>query len=200
MNILERLSIADFVTAGIPKELVRIKEEGKQYTVWEYLGNDVQEMLRFVNVVLRSRDKFFDPLTRRPEGSNRHTLETASVILLISLCQLTMVKHKHEFKYPDDFPKVTPKRGARGFSTNYSYLVHFGLLGRPEGKPESHYYVTQKGFDFYNGLATCSEFVICNRKNVLHSSKEQVRITDFVDIEDFKKEPLWWENYGKDAA
>jgi len=182
------LTVQDFVDAGFRPEQTRLVSNGAQH-VWYYVGNDLEGYVRHADVVLGTPDKFFDFATRRPCGMNRMEIDGAMALLLTALVQLSRETGKEVFNYPNDFPKVQPQL-ARGFTTNYNYLAHFGLCIK-DGRGK--YRVSQLGFDFFDGIRPCSEYVICNEDRVLRQGGEVFIHELLDDIEDIRVEPLWWE-------
>lgn len=188
-----QLTVEDFVKAGIPAEKTELRTTGTQH-VWYYLGNDLQEYVRHADVVLGTSDKFYDYANRRPGGAHLKDMDAPMALLLTAMCQITRATGKEVFVYPKDFPIVQPNL-ARGFSTNYNYLKHFGMCSKPTS---GQYQVTPFGFKWFDGLVSCPEYVICSGENVLRESESRLYVHDLLgDIEQIREEPLWWEEANK---
>lgn len=191
-----QLSVQDFIDAGFTPDETELKSTGNQH-VWYYKGNSLEGYVRHCDVILGTSDKFYDYANRRPGGANRIEIDGAMALLLTAMCQIVKEEGKTIFHYPNDFPVVQPNL-ARGFSTNYNYLQHFGLCGKTA---RAQYFVTKLGFDWFDGVASCPEYVICNGENVLRTSDEKIFVHELLsDIEDIRNEPLWWRKANAQLA
>jgi len=161
------------------------------HNVWYYLGNDLRECTRFARIVLENGGTFFDPLTGKPYGSNIEQMDVHKAELLLAIYHLRLYKDKASLLYSEEFPHLSDKY-ARGFTTNYSYLVHFGLLSKARLDGKVYYRLTNKGMDFCRGFAQCPKFVVNRGAEVLAVSPESYTMGDL--IPNFQtRTPMWWE-------
>lgn len=161
---------------------------------WVYIGNSLSDCVDFAKLVRRHGEWFFDPLTAEVSGVHRATLDREMVRLLAAMSHYQDFNDYTTMVYPGDFPVVT-SRAARGFTTNYNYLVHFGLLGKEHREDAVHYWVTDKGREFLaGGRSPASLF---NTGALVHGIDEAggtVGMEDFFNQEqqDEMKKPLWF--------
>ncbi len=128
---------------------------------WVYLGNSLAECIRFARKVQESGEYFLDPLTMEIMGAHHTKLALVLPVLL-----LVAMDHYHRFNdmktiaYPEEFPYLSGK-AARGFTADYNYLVHFGLLDKGSENVNSddcvHYRVTALGRAFIGGMEIRTE-------------------------------------------
>ncbi len=160
---------------------------------WRYLGNDLEECIQVARLAQSKGEKFYDPLLDEVQGVHQAKLDRGMVLLLAAM------DHYHRFNacktltYPNDFPVVSPK-AARGFTTNYSYLVHFRLLAKKTVDGEVQYWVTERGRRFLQGEEILCELYNIGPEVVGYNPDSQGTIGKFFHdgmLEQMKK-PLWF--------
>ena len=162
---------------------------------WKYLGNDCAELAACAEIVREAGEKLVTPWNESVRLANKTSLDMGMVLFLIALEQQQVYLGLEWIRYPTQFPRVQPQQ-ARGFSSNYSYLVHFDLIEKDGPHNALDYRVTEKGVNFLSGKIACSEFVLNRGRLVLDESEAQARITDYFArryLDAFAESPLWWE-------
>jgi hypothetical protein len=96
--------------------------------------------------------------------------------------------------YPDEFPVLD--KGVRGFTGEYAYLVHFGLLRRERDGDVTHYKLTMIGWEFIKG-GTKIHRALFNSGAQIHGfdeSTERVGVKYFFSNQELEKmqKPLWF--------
>jgi len=182
------LTIADFTFP------VRQLESGSKL-YWEYLGISYPEFQVFVAQILDAGESCLIPGV----GVTRFHLEKmthAKCKLLAAMVQVQGPEDKW-LKYPGEIPRVSEKE-ARGFTTSYNYLAHFGLA---ESQPSTHkrhgvkWRATTAGRAFIHDNTSCPDYVVNQGKEVLRRSEMQVYLSDFYDaeaIDDLRNTPGFW--------
>lgn len=160
---------------------------------WKYKGNDLAECIAFARKVQAAGEKFYDPLTDDIRSTHRAILDASMIRLLVAMDHYRRYQDRTMFEYPNDFPKVSPG-AARDFSTNYNYLVHFGLLGKKTQDGEVVYWVTNLGRKFINGESICCELYNIGPEVVGYNDTSWGTITDKIDAEEWAEmqKPLWF--------
>ncbi len=164
---------------------------------WQYIGNDLAECIRFAKRVQSGGDHFFDPLTMEVTGAH-HTILSKGMVLL-----LAAMDHYHRFNdvktmsYPTGFPFLS-EQAARGFTTNYNYLVHFGLLAKSPGEKNHdgcvHYWVTDHGREFIAGIPILAELYNIGPMVVGYASGSKKTFDEFFSTAELAEmeKPLWF--------
>lgn len=183
------LDLEAFRVSGVNPDSMQVESDGPRH-VWYYKGNDLAEYIRAAQLVMHSSDKFYDVITGRAEGAHRVEFDGRLGLLLVGLVQIALETGKDTFNYPADFPKVDPDE-ARGFTTNYNYLYHFGLCERPS---RGVYKLTKTAYAAYYG-ESIPDYVIVNGDKVLFTGSANTKLSDVNNIEDLKNNPYWWEAY-----
>jgi len=163
---------------------------------WKYIGNDLEECIRFARKVQLGGDHFFDPLTTEVMGAHRAKLDKNMVLLLAAMDHYHRFNDVKTMAYPTGFPYLSGQ-AARGFTTNYSYLVHFGLLDKSHGSNSDgkvHYWVTDHGREFIAGIPILAELlnigpmVVCFAKDSRKTFDEFFTVGELAEMEN----PLWF--------
>lgn len=162
-------------------------------TCWKYLGNDLAECVKFAVLVQSRGERFYDPLTADVAGVHRAILDKPMIRLLVAMEHYHQYQEREVFEYPNDFPKVSPN-AARGFSTNYNYLVHFGLLDKKNVDGEVVYWVTDLGREFIAGKSIRCELFNIGPEVVGHDDNSWGTIEDKITGDELQKmkKPLWF--------
>lgn len=185
------LTLRDFLDAGIPMDKIKLESSGDRH-VWYYTGCNLAEYTAAGKLVMGTTDKFYDVVTRRPEGANRIDFDGHLGLLLVGCVQLYERDGQDTFVYSNrDFPRVDPDE-QRGFTTNYNYLAHFGFFTKPK---RGTYVLTRKAIDFYYHGTTCPDYVIVSEDKVLREGPSNTRLSDVNNVQDLKENPFWWEAY-----
>jgi hypothetical protein len=162
-------------------------------TCWKYVGNNLQECILFARKVQAAGEKFYDPLTDNIQHAHRAILDAPMVRLLVAMYHYELYQDREMFEYPKDFPKVSPG-AARGFSTNYNYLVHFGLLGKKNQDGEVVYWVSDLGQKFVKGESIRCELFNIGPEVVGYDENSWGNIESKIDEDELleMKKPLWF--------
>jgi len=161
---------------------------------WKYLGNNLEECAQFARQVQAAGEKFYDPLTDDVRSAHRAVLDKYMIRLLVAMEHYRLYQERERFEYPNDFPKVSPG-AARDFSTNYNYLVHFGLLGKTiRDAGVVVYWVTDLGREFINGERIRCELFNIGPEVVGYNDQSWGTIADKIDAKELAKmrKPLWF--------
>ena len=171
-----------------PVEYQRINDRD----CWVYKGNDLRECVVFAKKVTLNGEKFFDPLTIDVRGPHRQWLEKSMVLLLVSMQHYHQYNDVETMAYPEEFPWIDDN--ARGFCSNYSYLVHFGLVAKRSIDGTPHYWVTNLGRRFINGERIRRELYNIQRLVVGYNDDSWGCFTDYFSLEELREmqKPLWW--------
>jgi hypothetical protein len=116
---------------------------------WKYIGDSLEEGVEFAQRVRAAGEKFYDPFTKKVTGVHKAVLDGDMVRLLIAMSHYHKYNDCGTMQYPDGFPILDT--GVRGFTGEYAYLVHFGLLSRERQGDTTHYKLTGPGFEFVLG-------------------------------------------------
>ena len=169
---------------------------------WKYLGNDLEECVQFARQVQAAGEKFYDPLTDSVRSAHRAILDKYMIRLLVAMEHYRLYQERERFEYPNDFPKVSPG-AARDFSTNYNYLVHFGLLAKENKDGVVVYWVTNLGRAFIAGESIRTELFNIGPEVVGYDENSWGTIVSKLgeaEVERMKK-PLWfWTDEGRQAV
>jgi hypothetical protein len=162
---------------------------------WKYFGNNLEECVQFARQVQAAGEKFYDPLTDDVRSAHRAILDKYMIRLLVAMEHYRLYQEREEFVYPNDFPKVSPE-AARDFSTNYNYLVHFGLLakGNKVGVGGVVYWVTNLGRAFIAGESIRTELFNIGPEVVGYNENSWGTIVSKLgeaEVQQMKK-PLWF--------
>lgn len=164
---------------------------------WKYLGNNLAECIRFAKKVQSSGDHFFDPLTMEVTGAHRAVLSKGMVTLLAAMDHYHRFNDIKTMSYPTGFPYLSG-HAARGFSTNYNYLIHFGLLAKSPGEKNSdgcvHYWVTDTGRDFIEWMPIEAELFNIGPMVVGYDTSSSKTFDEFFSAAELKEmeKPLWF--------
>lgn len=171
-----------------------IKEIINGVQCWKYLGNDLKECCDFAQKVQSMGEKFYDPLTKEVTGVHTAVLDKAMVTLLIAMEHYHKYNDYPRMSYPDDFPLLD--QGTRGFTGEYAYLVHFGLLCREREGEFTYYRLTTLGREFIKGgKKVCP--VLFNTAGQIHGYDEtvdRVHARSFFSVGEWEEmqNPLWF--------
>jgi hypothetical protein len=88
-------------------------------------------------------------------------------------------------------PRVDPDL-ARGYSTNYAYLVHFGFCTKPA---PAVFELTEAAFRYVDGEESAPDYIIARKAEVIERGPRTVPASAVSNVEDLQANPLWWENY-----
>jgi hypothetical protein len=160
---------------------------------WKYFGNDLEECVQFARQVQGAGEKYYNPLTDDVRSAHRAILDKYMIRLLVAMEHYRLYQDRDMFVYPNDFPKVSPG-AARDFSTNYNYLVHFGLLNKKHEDGEVIYWVTTLGRAFIGGFSICTELFNIGPEVVGYDDNSWGTIISKLgeaEVERMKK-PLWF--------
>lgn len=83
-----------------------------------------------------------------------------------------------KLQYPKDFPHLND-RYARGFTTNYAYLRHWGLLERTGNGKTPDWHVTELGEQFIRGEIDAPAWVYNVEDKLVGRSATRVKVSDF---------------------
>ncbi len=171
-----------------PVEYTRINNK----FCWVYLGNDLAECVSFAKMVTRNGELFFDPLTVDVRGPHRQWLEKSMVLLLVSMQHYHQYNDVETMAYPEEFPWIDDN--ARGFCSNYSYLVHFGLVDKKSSGGKPHYWVTDLGRRFIEGERVRRELYNIGRLVVGHNGDSWGCFADYFNLDELleMQQPLWF--------
>lgn len=170
------------------------KENVNGVKYWEYHGDSLKGAAGFAKIVRAAGEKFYDPLTNEVTGVHTAVLDKAMVTLLIAMSHYHRYNDHPSMSYPDDFPLLHD--GRRGFTGEYAYLVHFGLLNREHKGEDTCYSLTKFGFKFvWGGAKICP--VLYNSGSQIHGFDEnfdRVDMKSFFSQEELDKmrKPLWF--------
>ncbi len=180
------LTVEDFPCPVIQTNINGVK-------CWKYSGCDLDECIAFARVVQAAGEKFYDPLLDEVRSAHIAKLNKGMVLLLAAMDHQHRYNDYETMAYPNDFPVISSK-AARGFTTNYSYLVHFNLLSKTSRNGEVHYWVTDLGRRFIKG-----ESIRCTLYNI---GSEVVGFDDISwgtinkyfseKVLTEMRKPLWW--------
>ncbi len=132
--------------------------------------------------------------TREVTGVHKAVLDADMVRLLIAMSHYHRYNDCDTLTYPGDFPVLD--RGSRGFTGEYAYLVHFGLLSRERDGDVTHYKLTPMGWEFVKGgTKVCP--VLFNTASQVHGFDEnvdRVNVGYFFSKEELEEmeKPLWF--------
>lgn len=169
------------------------KESRFGFDCWVYLGSDFDELIAFSRKAQSYGERFYDPLTADVAGAHHAILDKQMVRLVLAMQHYHQFNDYEQMAYPNDFPVISP-RAARGFSTNYNYLVHFGLLGKVHRDGEVYYWVTDLGRRFIGGCSIRCELYNVRSEVVGWNDQSWGTITDYFsegELRDMEK-PLWF--------
>jgi len=161
---------------------------------WVYHGNDLEAAVAFAQKVQAAGEKFYDPFTKVVTGVHTAILDQAMVTLLIAMEHYHKYNDYPRMSYPDDFPVLD--RGTRGFTGEYAYLVHFGLLCREREGEFTYYRLTTLGREFIEGgKMVCP--VLFNTAGQIHGYDEtvdRVNARSFFSTGEWEEmqKPLWF--------
>ncbi len=181
------LTISDF-NCSVTKTNVRGTD------CWTYLGDSLTEAVDFARKVQAVGEKFYDPLTGVVTGVHTAVLDKAMVTLLIAMEHYHKYNDYSRISYPGDFPVLD--KGTRGFTGEYAYLVHFGLLSRGREGEFTFYQVTDLGREFIEGgKKVCP--VLFNTAGQIHGYDEtvdRVNARSFFSTDEWEEmqKPLWF--------
>lgn len=161
---------------------------------WKYRGNALNEAIAFAQTVLSHGEKFYDPLTGVVTGVHTAVLDKAMVTLLIAMSHYHKYNDHPSMEYPDHFPLLDSS--PRGFTGEYAYLVHFGLLRRERDGDTTLYSLTPAGFKFVDGGSKVRP-VLFNTSGQVHGYDEafdRVNVRSFFSIGEWDEmqKPLWF--------
>jgi hypothetical protein len=171
-----------------------VEERVNGVKCWKYLGDSLKEAAVFAQKVRSVGAKFYDPLTREVTGVHRAVLDADMVRLLIAMSHYHKYNEYSTMVYPDEFPVLD--KGVRGFTGEYAYLVHFGLLRRERDGDVTHYKLTMIGWEFIKG-GTKIHRALFNSGAQIHGfdeSTERVGVKYFFSNQELEKmqKPLWF--------
>lgn len=170
------------------------KEDINGIKYWKYLGDSLKVAAGFAKTAQAAGEKFYDPLTNEVTGVHKAILDKAMVTLLIAMSHYHRYNNHPSMTYPDDFPLLDS--GKRGFTGEYAYLVHFGLLSRERQGDDTCYSLTPFGFEFIDGAAKICP-VLYNSGSQIHGYDEnanRVNMGSFFsqgELNEMQK-PLWF--------
>lgn len=171
---------------------------------WEYTGDSVKEMRECAFIVARAGERMKSLLGEPTLLAHVAKLDFSMVLLLLAMSQQHRYRGLDWLRYATDFPHVSPGVG-RNFSTNYNYLVHFGLAekrarlrqdGEEKSPEEVEYRLTEKAYAFLRGETSCPAYIINKQAYVLDRATDQVFVKNFLRPSlqnDLEMNPLWWE-------
>lgn len=165
----------------------------KSVKCWVYLGNDLKEAVGFAKMAQAAGEKFYNPLTEEVTGVHTAILDKAMVTLLIAMSHYRKYNDHPSMAYPEQFPLLD--NSPRGFTGEYAYLVHFGLLSR-ERDGDTLYSLTEFGLEFVEGeVKVCP--VLFNSGSQVHGfdeSVDRVNVGSFFSQGEWEEmqKPLWW--------
>lgn len=161
---------------------------------WRYAGNDLRECVVFARKVRTAGEKFWDPLTGDIRSAHRQRLTEGMSLLLAAM------QHYHDYNdmrtmtYPNEFPMVNSK-AARGFTTHYNYLIHYGLLGKESRDGVVHYWVTDLGREYLDGKELPGSILNIGKEILgFDPTAEMVSMTTLFSASelDEMQKPLWF--------
>ncbi len=170
------------------------KETIKGTPCWVYHGNDLGRAINFAQRVQAAGEKFFDPLTGVVSGVHTAVLDKAMVTLLIAMDHYHRYNEYSQMIYPDEFPVLD--KGCRGFTGEYAYLVHFGLLSRERDGDLTSYQLTDSGREFIKGGKKIFPELF-NTGGIIHGydeTKKRVNAMSFFTVREWAQmeTPLWF--------
>ena len=172
---------------------------------WKYVGNNLAACIQFAKLVQSKGDHFFDPLTEEVTGAHHTVLSKGMVLLLAAMDHYHRFNDIKTMSYPTGFPYLT-KFAARGFTANYNYLVHFGLLAKSPGdsNPDGcvHYWVTDHGREFIAGIPILAELFNIGPMVVGYATGSRKTFDEFFTTAELTtmEKPLWWLSPEKRAS
>ncbi len=161
---------------------------------WRYVGDSLTVAADFARLVQSKGEKFYDPLTQEVTGVHTAVLDKAMVTLLIAMVHYHQYNEYVTMTYPEDFPVLD--KGTRGFTGEYAYLVHFGLLNRERRGEYTHYQVNPLGHEFVKGGKKICP-ALFNSASQVHGwddTADRVNVRSFFSREEWEKmkKPLWF--------
>jgi len=161
---------------------------------WKYRGDSLEVAVVFAKTAQAAGEKFYDPLTNEVTGVHKAVLDKAMVTLLIAMSHYHRYNDHSAMMYPDHFPLLD--NGTRGFTGEYAYLVHFGLLSRERQGDDTYYSLTPLGFEFVEGAVKICP-MLYNSGSQIHGFNDNV---DRVSMQSFFSQseldemqtPLWF--------
>jgi hypothetical protein len=183
------LTIKDFIPLNLG--LIELRQDGAR-PVWHYKGESLPEAITFARTCIQAGDTFFDPLTNRPFGSHLATLTAGQIRLLLAMHQAQVHDKLSSLKYPEQMPFLR-KSDARGFSTNYNYLMHFGLANKKKVDGGTYWFVTTEGRQFCEGTVPTYQFLINQGSEVIRYGPKITFAKQLLpEIDTLRRNPLWW--------
>lgn len=170
------------------------KENINGVKYWKYLGGSLIEAADFARLVQSKGEKFYDPLTQEVTGVHKAVLDREMITLLIAMSHYHKYNEIATMAYPDEFPLLD--KGVRGFTGEYAYLVHFGLLERGRRGDSTHYWLTDFGHEFVQGGKKICP-ALFNSASQIHGwddTVERVSVESFFSRGEWEKvkKPLWF--------
>src|SRR5208282_977932 len=180
-----------------PFPVEKINKKGTHY--WVFQGERYADFAVFAVKVINAGEKFYCP-GMEIIGAHVENLRHIQVVLLAAMLHAQGCDNGWEnkwLKYPTELPEIDPE-DARGNTTNYSYLWHFGLVlseNSNHKRKGKKWQGTEFGRSFIFDGARCSAFVINDHHHVIRKSDEVMCLTDFYTdgvIERLRHEPEFW--------
>jgi hypothetical protein len=140
---------------------------------WVYSGDSVDELLHVAQTCYDNGEPYLNLENGLREAPNKVTFEPTLARLVMAMAQLERAGQR-EFVYAAGFPQC--QRGeARRFTTNYNYIVHFGLATkRPGERHKPIYSLTDAAREFAFGEGRVPTYILANGAERVGESSESV--------------------------